>query len=97
MCQALFMRYGLLPENSYNQTYINIKTRRTKMMNAKTLGIVLLVVGIILLGWGYNISQSVSSQFSSAFSGSPSDKAMYMFISGGICAVLGIFKILGSK
>ena len=66
-------------------------------MNAKTLGIVLLVVGIVLLGWGYNVSQSVSSQFSSAFSGSPSDKAMYLYIAGGICAALGIFKILKAK
>lgn len=62
-------------------------------MNAKTLGIILLVVGVVLLGWGYNVSQSVSSQFSSVFSGSPSDKALILYIAGGICAALGIFKL----
>lgn len=66
-------------------------------MNAKMTGIVLLVIGIVLLGWGYNISQSVSSQFSQAFSGSPSDKALYLYIAGGICAALGIFKIIRSR
>jgi len=66
-------------------------------MNAKTLGIILLVVGVVLLGWGYNVSQSVSSQFSSAFSGSPSDDALVLYIVGGICAALGIFKISGSR
>lgn len=66
-------------------------------MNAKITGIILLVVGIVLLGWGYNVSQSISSQFSEAFSGSPSDKAMYLFIAGGICAALGVFQIIRSK
>ena len=66
-------------------------------MNTKMIGIILLVVGIVLLGWGYNVSQSVSSQLSSAFSGSPSDKAMYLFIAGGICAALGAFQIMRSK
>lgn len=66
-------------------------------MNAKMIGIVLLVVGVVLLGWGYNVSQSVSSQFSSAFSGSPSDKAMYLYIAGAVCAALGVFKIVKSK
>ena len=66
-------------------------------MNAKTIGIILLVVGVVLLGWGYSVSQSVSSQFSSAFSGSPSDKAMYLFIAGGICSALGVFQIMRGK
>ena len=63
-------------------------------MNNKIIGIVLLVVGVALLVWGYNISQSVSGQFSQAFSGSPGDKAMYMYIGGAICAALGIFSLV---
>lgn len=66
-------------------------------MNAKVQGIVLLIVGIVLLAWGYNVSQSVSSQFSEVFSGSPSDKAIYLYIAGAVCSALGIFRVLGSR
>ena len=63
-------------------------------MNNKMIGVALLIVGVGLLVWGYNISQSVSGQFSQAFSGSPGDKAMYMYIGGAICAALGIFSLI---
>lgn len=63
-------------------------------MNKKQIGIILLVVGIALIGWGYSTADSVSGQISSAFSGSPGDKAMILYIVGGICAVLGIFRLV---
>ena len=63
-------------------------------MNNKLIGVVLLVVGVAFLIWGYNISQSFSGQVSEAFSGSPGDKAMFMYIGGAICAALGIFSLL---
>lgn len=63
-------------------------------MNNKIIGIVLLVVGVALLVWGYNISQSLSGQLSQTFSGSPGDKAMFMYIGGAICAALGIFSLV---
>lgn len=63
-------------------------------MNKKQIGIIALVVGIVLIGWGYSISDSVSGQISSAFTGSPSDKAMILYIVGGICAAFGIFKLV---
>ena len=63
-------------------------------MNNKIIGIVLLIVGVALLVWGYNISQSLSGQLSQTFSGSPGDKAMYMYIGGAICAALGIFSLV---
>ncbi len=63
-------------------------------MNKKQIGIIALVVGIVLIGWGYSISDSVSGQISSAFTGSPGDKAMILYIVGGICAAFGIFKLV---
>lgn len=63
-------------------------------MNKKIIGIVLLVIGVALLVWGYNISQSVSGQVSQAFSGSPGDKAMFMYIGGAICAAVGLFSLI---
>ena len=63
-------------------------------MNKKIIGLVLLIAGIGLLIWGYNISQSVSGQLSQTFSGSPGDKAMIMYIAGAICAAIGIFTLV---
>jgi len=62
-------------------------------MKSKAQGIIILAAGVILLIWGYNISQSMSSQLGQAFTGSPSDKAMIIMILGGLCAVFGFFKL----
>jgi len=57
----------------------------------KIIGFVLLAVGAVLLFFGYNASQSVGSQFKSAFSGSMSDKAMMYYVGGAIVAGVGAF------
>lgn len=61
----------------------------------RLLGIVVLVVGVVLICWGYRESESVASGFSRVFSGSPTDKAMYLMIGGGVLSLVGagiIFK-----
>jgi drug/metabolite transporter (DMT)-like permease len=60
----------------------------------RLIGVLLLVAGVVLALWGYNVSQSFSSQFNEIVSGSPSDKTLYLYAAGGICAVLGLLKIL---
>jgi uncharacterized membrane protein YidH (DUF202 family) len=60
------------------------------MLN-KVIGLILIIVGIGLLYWGYNESQSISSQVSEAFSGSPQDKVMYKYIGGAVALVVGIY------
>jgi hypothetical protein len=45
----------------------------------------------VLLYFGYTASQSVGSQFKSAFSGSMSDKAMMYYVGGAILAGVGAF------
>ena len=52
-------------------------------------GIVVLVVGIILLGWGLNASDSVGSAFSRLFTGAPTDKAIYLILGGGLLTAVG--------
>ena len=59
--------------------------------NNKLLGIVLLVVGIGLIIWGYQLSGSVGSQLTKAISGSHTDKVMLMYIGGAIAAIAGLF------
>lgn len=61
------------------------------MGNTKIIGFVLLAVGVVLLYFGYNASQSVGSQFKSAFSGSMSDRAMMYYVGGAVLAGVGAF------
>jgi uncharacterized membrane protein YidH (DUF202 family) len=60
-------------------------------MQNKLIGIVLVVVGLGLLYWGYSESQSVTSQVSEAFSGSPLDRVMYKYIGGALALAIGLY------
>jgi hypothetical protein len=59
----------------------------------KAIGVACLVVGILLLVWGYNAHQSFGSQLQETFTGSPSDKSMYMLISGAVLSIIGLFEL----
>ena len=58
------------------------------------LSLALLVVGIILTIWGISVSESFSSDVSRAFTGSPTDKALWLLIGGIASAIVGIFGLL---
>ncbi|HTJ79620.1 MAG TPA: DUF3185 family protein [Rariglobus sp.] len=64
----------------------------------KIISLVLIAGGAVLIVYGLNASDSIGSSFSRFFTGSPTDKAMWMLI-GGIVAVAaglgGLFR--GSK
>lgn len=62
-------------------------------MKNKVQGIVMLAAGSVLLFWGYNMTQSVSSKVNQALSGAPPDKAMVILVLGGLCAAFGFFKL----
>lgn len=64
-------------------------------MQNKIISLILIIVGIGLLYWGYSESQSVVSQVSEAFSGSPQDKVMYKYIGGAVALIVGLY--LGVK
>lgn len=49
-----------------------------------------MAAGVILLIFGFNESQSFSSEVSRTFTGSPTDRSMWMLIGGAVAAVLGI-------
>jgi drug/metabolite transporter (DMT)-like permease len=52
-------------------------------------GIAILVVGIILVVWGANASQSFSSEVSRVFTGAATNKAIYMILGGAVAALVG--------
>ena len=66
-------------------------------MNQRTSAIVMLVVGVGLLVWGFDLSGAFESQVSRAFTGSPTDKAKWAMIGGGVLAALGGFQLLVRK
>lgn len=57
----------------------------------KILPVALLAVGILLLVFGINATDSFSSDVSRFFTGSPTNKAVWMLIGGIIASVLGAF------
>ena len=63
----------------------------------KAVGVVCLVVGVLLLVWGHSISQSVGSQVQQVFTGSPVNKAVYLYISGVLLFAFGLFQVFWSK
>ena len=54
------------------------------------LSLALLAVGIVLVVFGINANNSVGSSFSRAFTGSPTNRATWLLISGIACSALGL-------
>lgn len=57
----------------------------------KAVSIALLVGGIVLIIIGVNATKSFSSDVSRFFTGSPTDKAVWMLLGGIVAAALGLF------
>ena len=66
-------------------------------MNKSTIAIAMLIAGIALLIWGYNMSGAFDSKVSRVFTGSPTDKAMWTMIGGAVLAIAGAFQLFFGK
>jgi uncharacterized protein DUF3185 len=55
----------------------------------KAVGIALLAVGIALIVFGINSSDSVSSDVSRFFTGHPTDKSMWLLLGGIAATIIG--------
>jgi hypothetical protein len=55
----------------------------------KVTGLVLLVVGFILIFSGYNVSQSFSSDVSRFFTGTATNRALWMLVGGATAVIAG--------
>lgn len=60
------------------------------MSSNQVIGIALLVLGIILLFFGYQSSQAVDDQIFEAFTGRFTESTMWLLIGGGISAAVGV-------
>jgi hypothetical protein len=64
----------------------------------KIVSLALLIGGIVLIVIGINATNSFSSDVSRFFTGSPTDKAIWMLIGGIVATVIGLMGMLrGSK
>ena len=57
----------------------------------KIIGLILLVVGVGLALWGYQLSDSVGSQITQAVTGSDTDKVMTLYITGAASFIVGLY------
>jgi len=55
----------------------------------RIISLALLVGGIILVVYGMNASDSLGSDFSRFFTGSPTDKTMWLIIGGAVATAIG--------
>jgi hypothetical protein len=60
----------------------------------KTISIVILIAGIALLVFGISATDSFSSDLSRLFTGSPTNKAIWLLISGAVISAVGAIGLL---
>jgi hypothetical protein len=60
----------------------------------RILSLALLVGGVVLIIIGINATNSFSSDLSRFFTGSPTDKAIWMLIGGVVAAAIGLASTL---
>jgi len=64
----------------------------------KTISLAILAGGIMLVIFGVNASNSVSSDISRVFTDAPTDKAIWMLVGGIVVTVIGAMGLLrGSR
>jgi hypothetical protein len=64
----------------------------------KIISIALLAGGVVMIIYGVNASDSVSSGFSRMFNGAPTDKTLWLLIGGSVVTAVGLGGLLcGNK
>ena len=66
-----------------------------RKQGAKVMPVMLMVTGAVLLSAGLNEYGALGSSLDRALGGSMSGEAALLLIGGGVCAALGLLKLLG--
>lgn len=67
------------------------------MKDTKLVGIVLLVVGVILLYFGWQSSESIGDQLAETFTGRFTDDTMFFILGGAVAVVAGLYLSLRGR
>lgn len=62
-------------------------------MSNKIIGIVLIIIGVVLAMWGYDIYDSAGSRIGRALSGDTPIEAWAGLVGGAVCLAIGVFKV----
>ncbi len=60
----------------------------------KAVSLAILAGGILLIIFGVSASKSFSSDVSRFFTGSPTDKAIWMLVGGAVATIIGLLGLL---
>ena len=60
----------------------------------RVIGLVLIVLGAGVVLWGYQLSGSLASELTEAFSGSMPDEVVGRYIAGAASLVVGIYLLI---
>lgn len=55
------------------------------------IGIIMLIIGGGLAYWGFEKSEGLQSQLSTAVTGAHTDNVMLLYIGGAVCVAIGIY------
>jgi hypothetical protein len=73
-------------------------SKEKAMKSIMLVSIALLIGGIVLIVFGVSASDSLSSDISRFFTGSPTDKAMWLLVGGAAASIAGaVGLVLGLK
>jgi uncharacterized membrane protein YidH (DUF202 family) len=67
------------------------------MNGMQIVGVVLVVVGVLLLGVGYNAAQSQMEELAETFTGRYTEETMWYFIGGAASVVGGLLLVVFGK
>ena len=59
----------------------------------KGLSVAFLVAGVILIVWGISNAESLNSDISRFFTGSPTDKSIWLLLGGTVLGIVGLFGV----
>ena len=92
-----FLTFQAFEEDVFGQQQIKngreSGTRERTVMN-RGLGLALLVVGVVLIIWGISASDSFGSDVSRFFSGTPTNKSIWLLLGGIAAAITGGISML---
>jgi hypothetical protein len=93
----LYDRRGYNPEKSAS-FFANYERRAQKERDVQSVvGMALLVVGVVLIIFGMQASASVGSRLSELFSGTPSDRTIWLLLVGVAAAIIGLGLLLAGR
>ena len=70
---------------------------KNSILTTKTIGVALAVLGLGLIIWGYQLSDSIESKVSQVITGANTDEVMTFYIGGAVSFFIGLYLFIKNK